>query len=141
MSQEMAPTLLLALIDDRTERAPPSPGQNSKLSGRVTQTKLDGRDVSLCPFAIDDGCGHVCGFVVDAEAGGWAGSREPVYADPGQDLVVGPGVVVGPVMELLIYPCEQTNGAVCDRVTWGLWLGGLDGAVARAFFDEPLAAL
>ena len=45
------------------------------------------------------------GLVVDSEAGGGAGVREEIDRYPGEDLVVGPGVGVRPVVEFLIYPC------------------------------------
>ena len=55
----------------------------------------------------------MAGFVVDAEGGGWAGGGEEIDGYPGEDLVGGPGVGVGPVVEFFVYPCEQADGAVC----------------------------
>ena len=49
---------------------------------------------------------RVSDFVVNSGTGGRAGGREVVYRDPGEDLVVGPWIVVGPVMEFLVDPGE-----------------------------------
>nr|POE65110.1 hypothetical protein CFP56_34778 [Quercus suber] len=69
------------------------------------------------------------------------GSAEPVDADPRADLVVGPGVVVGPVVQLLVQPGEQGDGAVGQRVAGRLRLGRLQRAVPGALGVEPGGAL
>ena len=51
-------------------------------------------------------------FVVDADAGGGAGGGEEIERDPGQDLVRGPGVRICPVVEFLVDPGEEGDGAV-----------------------------
>lgn len=56
------------------------------------------------------------GLVVDANVRGGPRGREPVDADPGEDLVVGPRVGIGPVVQLLVDPGEQRDGAVSESV-------------------------
>ena len=52
------------------------------------------------------------GLVVDSEAGGGAGEGEMIYGYPGEDFIVGPGVGIGPVVELFVYPCQQADGTI-----------------------------
>ena len=79
-------------------------------------------------------------FVIDAEIGGDAGGAEPVDGDPGQDLVVGPGVGVGPVVQLFVDPGQEADGAVREGVAECLRFGLLFPTVAAAFREEPVAA-
>ena len=79
-------------------------------------------------------------LVVDADAGGGAGGREEVERDPGEDLVGRPGVFVGPVVEFLVDPGEQGDGAVAEAVTQGLRLGALELVVAASLLEEPLCS-
>ncbi len=58
------------------------------------------------------GTGRVSHFVVDPRVGCRPGGREPVDRDPSQDLVVGPGVLVGPVVEFFVDPGEQGDWTV-----------------------------
>lgn len=80
------------------------------------------------------------GLVIDPQARARASSAEVVDADPSADLIVGPVVAIRPIVELFIHPCEESHGAVGERVGEGLRLGGLLGAVAGAFFEEPVGA-
>ncbi len=52
-------------------------------------------------MAVD---GVVFGFVVNPEGGGGASGGEVVDGDPGEDFVRGPGVVVCPIVQFLVYP-------------------------------------
>lgn len=56
------------------------------------------------------------GLVVDPMRSSRAGTTELVDRDPGEDLVVGPGVRICPVMQLLVDPCEQGYRGVVERV-------------------------
>ena len=81
------------------------------------------------------------GFVVDAQgSGGPAGGGEEVEGDPGEDLVGGPRVGVGPVVELFVDPGEAGDGAVGEGVGGRLGLGALEVAVAAALGREPVGA-
>ena len=79
-------------------------------------------------------------LVVDPRVGRGTRGAEPVDGDPGAHLVRGPGVGVGPVVQLLVDPGEQRDGGVGQGVAEGLRLGGLFGAVAGAFVEEPARA-
>jgi hypothetical protein len=60
-------------------------------------------------------------FAIDTMRGAGSGTAELVDADPGQNLIVGPGIAVGPVVEFLVDPGEQGegDGRVLEMV-WGL---------------------
>ena len=79
-------------------------------------------------------------LVVDANVRDGARGREPVDADPGEDLVVGPRVGIGPVVQLLVDPGEQRDGAVGEGVGQRLRLRRLQQPVAGSFLHEPVAA-
>lgn len=68
-------------------------------------------------------CMH--GLVVDSMRSTGASTTELVDRYPGEDLVVGPGVGICPVVQLLIDPCEQCYRGVIKRVGQRLRLGGL----------------
>ena len=55
-------------------------------------------------------------FVIDAQTSCRAGGGMPVDGHPSEDFVVGPGVLVDPVVELLVDPCEEAGGAVGEGV-------------------------
>jgi len=84
-------------------------------------------------------CRLVLGLVVDALAGCRPGGGEPVDGDPGQDLVVGPCVAVGPVVEFLVDPGEEADRAVGHAVANCLGFRRLLLVVAGAFRHEPFA--
>ena len=72
------------------------------------------RDILFGPRSA--GFGVVPRFVIDPQACGRAGGAEVVDRYPGQDLVGRPGVVVGPVVEFLVDPGQQRDGAVVEGV-------------------------
>lgn len=59
-------------------------------------------------------------FIVYKKGLSRTGSREPVYRDPCQYLFISPRVIICPVVEFLIYPCEQGYRAVGKRITHSL---------------------
>lgn len=77
-------------------------------------------------------------LVVDERSGGGPGGREPVDGNPSQDLVVGPGVRVRPIMELLVDPGEEGDRAIVQGVADCLGFGGLFGEVAAAVAGPPV---
>lgn len=82
----------------------------------------------------------MAGFVVDAQTGRRPRGRKGIDGHPRQDLVVGPRVGVGPIVELLVDPGEQADGGVGEGVAEGLGFGALFDAVAAAFLEEPFGA-
>ncbi len=110
MRSKMPTVRMLALEHHRSQRPAPAFRRDVEILGEVRESELDVRDVPPEPGAV--GVRRVSHFVVDPRAGRGPGGREPVDRDPGQDLVVGPGVRVGPVVELFVDPGEQGGGAV-----------------------------
>ncbi len=45
-------------------------------------------------------------------------------------FVISPIVAVCPLDELLVYPCEEAYGGICESVGQGLRHGGLNGKVS-----------
>ena len=110
MRRKMPPVLMQFLKNHRPQRPPPAPRRHAEVPGEIRQSEFDAREVRGEGGAVE--VGGVGGFVVDAEAGGGAGGREVVERDPGEDLGVGPGVGVGPVVEFFVDPAEEGEGAV-----------------------------
>ena len=52
------------------------------------------------------------GLVVNSGTSGRARSRELVYGDPSENFIISPRVVIGPVMQLFVYPRKQGNGRI-----------------------------
>lgn len=59
---------------------------------------------------------------------------------PGDELVFGPGVVVGPEEELVGHPGEEAEGGVVQGEAQGTGFGPLDSAVGGLGGEEPGAA-
>ena len=134
--RKVAAAVVFARQHERAERLVPQLGELHELLGELGRAQLDVLDVRRHPGAVLARA-LVLAFVVDALAGGGAGGAEPVDADPGQDLVVGPGVAVAPVVQLLVEPGEQADGRVGDGVADRLGFGALLEVVAGAFGREP----
>ncbi len=77
--------------------------------------------------------------VVDVACRCWAYFREVVDANPSQDLVVDPIIVVRPIVKLLVDSCQQTNRAIHHKIVDDLRLCGLLPIVTIAFLGELLA--
>ena len=107
-----------------------------ELLGEMAQPEFDRRNIHFRPipseFAI------LGGFIIDAQGSRGARSAVPVDGDPGQDLVVGPGVTVRPIVEFLVHPCQQADGGVGERVAQCLRFGGLLQSVTASFLQEPV---
>ena len=134
----MSPVRMLLLKHHRPQRPAPALRRDGEIPGEIREPEFDARDV-----LGDVGAVRVRGvvdFVVDAHVGGGAGGGEVVEGDPGEDLVVGPGVGVGPVVELFVDPGEQGGGAVGEGIAEGLGFRALDLVVAAAFFEEPVCS-
>lgn len=67
-------------------------------------------------------------------------TAERVDANPGENLVGGPLVVVRPVVQLLVDPGQEPDGRVRHAVADGLWFGGVFDHVAVADFVVPFCA-
>lgn len=96
---------MLALVNHRTKRLRPRLRHHTDLSRKVRNAQFHiryplpqsiGRDIRKRLRARS--------FVIDANARGRSSGGEPVYRYPRQDLVVGPLVAVGPVVEFLVDP-------------------------------------
>ena len=79
-------------------------------------------------------------LVVDALGGGWPRGGEIVDRDPGEDLVVGPGVRVAPVAELLVDPGEEADGGVGEGEGDGERFRGQNAVVPVPLRAEVLGA-
>ena len=140
------PTLFVPpLEDDGPEGATPRARQHSDVLGEVRQAQRRagprGEDRRLGVREADAVRIGLCRLVVDAEAGVGAGVAEQVDADPGEDLVLGPRVRVGPVAQLLVDPREQAHGAVGHPESGGVRPRALDLQVPgpmRARAHRPL---
>ena len=95
----------------------------------MREAELDG-GVVLHNALVTVGAGGVPAFVVDVAGGSRAGAAELVDADPGEDFVVGPGVGVSPVVELLVDPGEQGDRGVVESKADRARLAGLEEVVA-----------
>ena len=129
---------MLPLKHDGPQRPAPALRRHRQIPREVGEAEFDARHVLAQLGAVQ--VGSVVHFVVNADAGGGAGGGEEVDRDPGEDLVRGPGVGVGPVVEFLVDPTEQGDGAVAEGVPQGLRLGALDLVVAAALLEEPLCS-
>lgn len=69
-------------------------------------------------------------LVVDSMRSTGACTTELVDRDPSEDLVIGPGVAVCPIMQLLIDPRQQCYRGIIESICQGLRLGGLLQVVA-----------
>lgn len=132
----MSPVHMLLFKHDGPEGPAPAFGREVEVPREIGQPELDVGDVLRQRGAVR--VRGVVDLVVDAHAGGGAGGGEVVERDPGEDLVVGPGVGVGPVVEFLVDPGQEGGGAVGEGVAEGLGLGALDRVVAAAFLKEPV---
>lgn len=132
----MPPVDMLPFEHDGPERPAPAFRRDVEIPREIRQPELHVGDVLAQRGAVR--VRGVVDLVVDAHAGGGAGGGEVVERDPGEDLVVGPGVGVGPVVEFLVDPGEEGGGAVGEGVAEGLGLGALDLVVAAAFCEEPV---
>lgn len=80
----------------------------------------------------------MCGLIVNATAGRGTSLGEPIDADPGADLVVGPRVIIRPVVQLFVDPRQAGHGAVGKAVAYRLRLRRLLQIVTTTFCVEPL---
>lgn len=93
----MPPVNMLPFKHDGPERPAPASRRNVEISREIGQAEFHAGDVLAQRGAVP-GVRGVVDFVVDAQAGGGSRGGEGVERDPGEDLVVGPGVGVGPVV-------------------------------------------
>ena len=130
----MATALVGLLEDNIAEGAAPNMWRMRDVHGKTRKADLDAGLPALeirheHGAGADAGCMRAEELVVEPPAGGRAGRAEPVDRDPGAHLVVGPGVVVSPLAQLLVDPGEQTGGAVSEAVPQGLRARALDRVV------------
>lgn len=78
-------------------------------------------------------------LVIDPSTSSRSRGGEVVDRYPCEDLIVGPGEGVSPVVELLVDPGKEGDGAVVETVSKRLWFCGLEFVIAEAFFTEPFA--
>lgn len=133
---------MFALIHDRPQRPTPRQGQHRQLLGEMREPQLHPgrprrehlpRDGLVAQAGME-------GFKVDPRVRRRARRAEPVDRDPGADLLVRPGVTVRPVVQLLVDPGQQGDGAVGEGVADRLRLRALLVAVAAALLVEPFGA-
>lgn len=68
---------------------------------------------------------------------GRSSCREPINRYPGQNLVISPGIAIGPIMQLFVDPSEQCDWTIFKCITNRLRFSGLQEIVAEAFLIEP----
>lgn len=125
---KMPPRLVFLLKDTIAHDARPSAGQHVDVAWEMADANLDTR-LPLSDFVARDALTPwpaAAQFMIDPATGRGPGSAEPINADPGADLLIGPGIPVRPVMELLVDPAEQTYRAVGQAVAQGLGFGRLE---------------
>jgi len=90
------------------------------------------------PLVVTRAGDCVLRLVVDPRACSRPSGREPVDRNLCQDFIVGPRVAVGPVVELLVDPCQQPHRRVCEGCSNRRWSGCLFDVVAQPLFEEPV---
>lgn len=75
-------------------------------------------------------------LIVDVLGGVRTRCREVVDTYPLQDLIGLPGVIIGPEVEFLVDPCEETYGAIGHAVADCLGFCLVEEVVSVAFFLE-----
>lgn len=96
------------LVDDVAKLAGPDGGDDEDLAREAGEADLDALLVlghgrpQVAAVLAHRGARLVLVLVVEPHARRRAGRAEPVDAEPGADLVVGPGVRIGPVVQLLV---------------------------------------
>lgn len=135
MRRKVPTTILLTLEHDRPQCSSPRLRHHGELQWEMTQSQWHLLDMEIDPRAPES---RILGtLVVDAQARGGTRGAVPVDGHPGQDLVFGPGVTVGPIVELFVDPGEEADGGVGESVAQRLRLRGLFTVVAAAFLLEP----
>ena len=137
-SIKMAPNLILPLKHHSSQSPPPQLRKDFQLLWIVRQSQLyTSLPFEHVPIRQSSRSSfffwlRVRDFVVDVACGTWSGAGKPVDGDPGQDFVVGPGVVgsIGPVVEFLVDPGEEAEGGVGEGGGEGEGPGGLEFVVA-----------
>ena len=76
-------------------------------------------------------------FVIDPDTRCGSGFRKPVDRYPGQNLVVGPPVAVGPVVQLFENPGQEGGRTVSECIADGLGFGALKEVVSITLIHEP----
>lgn len=128
---KVAPSLVPRLEHHGSQRPPPPQRQDQQLPREVAEPELHtghvpGRPPPQVPAVLE----QAPRLEIDTHTGGGSRARELVDGDPREDLVVGPGVGVGPVVQLLVDPREQPQGGVGEGEAERGRLGALLGAVA-----------
>lgn len=106
------------LVDDVAELAGPDGGDDEDLAREAGEADLNALLVlghgrpQVAAVLTYGGARLVLVLVVEPHARRRPGRAEPVDAQPGADLVVGPGVRVGPVVELLVWVGQITARSV-----------------------------
>lgn len=138
MGREMAPLGVNTLKHHGAQGSSPRPRRQNQVLWEIRQSQRHARHVAepaLHPRHLG-----VLRLVVDADAGRRARRRELVHAHPGQHLVVGPGVPVRPVVQLLVHPGQEGDG-VGERDANGGRARALLRVVPEALCLEPPGAL
>jgi len=77
------------------------------------------------------------GFVIYPHTSRRTRCTEPVYANPGANLVLSPRIIISPVMKLLVYPCKQCYWTISQCKSKCRWFCGLFCSIARTLVKEP----
>lgn len=130
----------MVLLEHAIPHGPrPGTGQHVDVAREMADADLDAAQPllelrALQPLAPEPAAADL---VIDAARGRRPRDAEPVHADPGADLFGRPRVRVRPVVEFLVDPRQQRDGAVRESVAQRLRLGRLQQVVAEAFLVEP----
>lgn len=124
------------------QRPPPRLRQHAQFLGVMRESQLDPPNIRfrIVPRDRLRSRHRVHDLVVNAHRGRGTGAREIIHRHPGEDLVVGPRIRVGPIVQLLVDPREQGDGRIVEAVRERLGLGRLLEKVAAALFGEPFRA-
>lgn len=139
MRREM-PTIFMHILEHHRAQGPaPRRRRHPDIHWKIRQSKLRLGIVVKCSIRERDRSG-ILDFVVYSRVGCRSCGGELVDRYPCKDFVVGPGIAVGPVVELLVDPGEESYGGVGERYTDGGGFGALQGVVAEGVFVEPFGA-
>ena len=111
--------LVMGLVNDVTKRPRPRIRVTKDFFRVVSDAELHSRIIRQQPVVSAQlALGGVLGFVIDGMSGTRAGAAELIDTYPGEYLVIGPWVVVRPVVEFFVEPGKQANGRVVECVAY-----------------------
>ena len=123
-SSEVATLCLLRFEDCWAKRTGPSVRHDAQFFRGMAEAQLHFANPAVRSISIDARFG-ACSLVVYSQTRRRPGCREPIDADPRQNFVISPWIVIRPVVQLFVDPCQQAYRTICEAVAESLRLGAL----------------